>query len=133
MQTVDFIFTSSILWIIVFSSVTAVGLVTFIFLKWKKNTNPTAVFITSIVTTGIIVFTLMTMNIQQVSDTMVQKIEEDYKISELNITNKIPACTEGFTGFLTAGTWKFHENQEVGLIFGKPIENGCQFTLKKLY
>ena len=130
MQTVDFAITGSTVWIVVLSVTLLVGLVVLIVLRQAKNTSPTFIYFSATLVAITAIFVVRSGVNAYHSSVIVEKIAEKYNMSDLTVTNHVPSCTKNFNGFLTAATWKKNDVQNVGVIFGYPIENGCQFILK---
>lgn len=71
-------------------------------------------------------------DLNHISTSMVEIIETSNNVSDLKPMENIPICNKDFVGFFAAATWKQGDNNKVGVIFGKPIDNGCQYTIKSV-
>ena len=88
-----------------------------------------------IILAGIIMFAVLVFyknDVKHISTSMVETIETSNNVSDLKPMEMIPVCNENFVGFLTAATWTQGSNNKVGVIFGKPIDGGCQYTIKSV-
>lgn len=110
----------------------AIILVALIILSIVKKINIKTVFKFSCV--SILVFFIgigiNTYQSDNISKTMIQKIEKSTQVKDLNIVNNENiSCLNDYQGSINAVMWKEGDKTHIGVLIGKEKDNTCVYQL----